>query len=279
MRTSNFHTHTNFCDGANTVEENAAMAEERGLCALGFSSHAMLPLSDDWHVKAERVADYCAEVRRAAERHPALAIRLGFEADFIPGTTEPTFGNYAAHSPDFLVGSVHFVRNALGTFEADDSEEAVADAMLRLYGGDARAAVTRYFEQEREMLERGGFSIIGHADLIRKPNANGRFFREDETWYREQIRLTADAIARAGVAAEINTGAIARKRLGSPYPSAEFLSLLRERGVPVTISSDAHRADQIDCAFGEARRLAAAAGYTETIIDFPSPGRTVFAPL
>jgi histidinol phosphatase-like PHP family hydrolase len=42
------------------------------------------------------------------------------------------------------------------------------------------------------------------------------------------------------------------------YPSAEFRTLLRERGVRFVLSSDSHSPDTIDCAFG---RFAAAEEY------------------
>ena len=279
MQFSNFHTHTQFCDGANSIEENVLAAKKCGLYALGFSSHAIRPFSDDWHVKIEQFDEYCTKVRKIAQQNENLLIRLGFEADFIPGITAPTFENYAKFNTDFLIGSVHFVYNGRGIFEADDSQEAVAKGINEFYDGNAKNAVERYFEQEREMLKKGGFSIIGHADLIRKPNANERFFREDESWYKEQLRLTADEIKRAGVVAEINTGGIARKKLKTPYPSREFLSMLFERGVPITITSDAHSANKIDFAFEDARKLAKDVGYTQHVVDFPRPGETIFAPL
>ena len=66
-----------------------------------------------------------------------------------------------------------------------------------------------------------------------------------------------------GVIAEINTGAIARGTMDDVYPSAEFLSLLKERGVPVTISSDSHAPESLDTAFDRAIEAARKAGYTE----------------
>ena len=66
------------------------------------------------------------------------------------------------------------------------------------------------------------------------------FFDENESWYKEQLKLTADAIGKAEVIAEINTGAIARNNMKTPYPSEFFLSLLKERNVPITINSDSH---------------------------------------
>ncbi|MDP4119064.1 MAG: PHP domain-containing protein, partial [Bacillota bacterium] len=41
---TNFHTHTVFCDGNDTVEELVRAAEEKGFDALGFSGHSYLLL-------------------------------------------------------------------------------------------------------------------------------------------------------------------------------------------------------------------------------------------
>jgi len=285
---SNFHTHTTFCDGKQSPEENAIEAVGRGFCTLGFSSHAELPFSDDWHLKVERFGDYKAEVERLKEKFSGrLNIRLGFEADFIPGITEPTFRTYGKYEPDFIIGSVHFVYNGKGIFEADGSAESIKKAIDEFYNGNAKEAVTRYFEQEREMLERsrdsGIFTIIGHADLIRKSNFKSNmvgkgmdFFDERDSWYREQLRLTADAIAASGVVAEINTGAISRLNMRTPYPSEEFLGLLKERNVPITINSDAHDKGALDCAFDEARALAKKIGYDEAVCDIVA-GKLEFA--
>ena len=56
---TNFHTHSTWCDGRNTVEELVAGAEAKGFAALGFSSHAMLPADPlDWPLTAPRLAAY-----------------------------------------------------------------------------------------------------------------------------------------------------------------------------------------------------------------------------
>ncbi len=285
---SNFHTHSTFCDGKQSLEENAIEAIDKGFDTLGFSSHAELPFSDDWHIKVERFDEYKAEVERLQKKYSGkLNIRLGFEADFIPGITEPTLVTYGKYQPDFLIGSVHFVYNGKGIFEADGSAQSIKKAIDDFYKGNTKEAITRYFEQEREMLKvassRGIFTIIGHADLIRKSNMKSNlmdkgldFFDESEGWYKEQIRLTADAIAKAGVVAEINTGAISRNNMKTPYPSEEFLSMLKERNVPITINSDAHDKKALDCAFDQARALAKKIGYDEAVCDIVA-GKLTFA--
>ena len=60
---------------------------------------------------------------------------------------------------------------------------------------------------------------------------------------------------------EVNTGGIARGWIDDAYPSPFFRSLLRERGVRFILSSDAHSAAAIDCAFD---RFAAAEAYVDS---------------
>ena len=99
------------------------------------------------------------------------------------------------------------------------------------------------------MVAEFDFDVIGHPDLVRKFNLKHPYFDETAPWYLEELRLTADAIAASGKIVEVNTGAISRGWLADAYPSPHFRQLLRERGVKFILSSDAHSADAIDCAF------------------------------
>ena len=84
---------------------------------------------------------------------------------------------------------------------------------------------------------------------MRKFNAKHPYFDENAPWYREEVEATADAIAASGKIVEVNTGAISRGWLDDAYPSAAFRDMLRAKGVKFLLSSDAHAADAIDCAF------------------------------
>lgn len=265
MLKTNYHTHTIFCDGKDSVEATAAAAAEKGFDILGISGHAMYPFAGGWHIALSDYPAYAAAVRAAAEKYrDALPVLLGFEADYIPGITVPTMAAYAQFRPDYLIGSVHYIVTENGHFCADDTAENLRSGIARCFGGDARAAVCEYFSLQREMLKKGDFAIWGHADVIRKKNGVLRLFDEKESWYRAELRATADAAAKAGVIAEINTGAISRGAMDDVYPSAEFLAMMRARGIPVTISSDAHRGCDLDCAFDRATAAAKNAGYSET---------------
>ena len=279
MIKTNYHTHSSFCDGKESAGAMAEAAAERGFQILGFSSHAMYPFCDDWHIHVDPGAyeAYTGEIGRLKEAYrERMEILTGFEADYIPGICRPDMGEYGQFAPDFLIGSVHFVVGELGFYEADGPLAETRERIEKYFGGDVRRAVSAYFASERRMLRESSFTILGHADLVRKQNSKGAapLFSEDEDWYREELEKTADAIAEAGVIVEINTGGMARGFLDSPYPSPIFLRLLCDRKVPVTINSDAHRSENLDFAYNEALRTAREAGYTE--LAYLTGGRVQF---
>ncbi len=264
---TNFHTHTVFCDGKNTAEEMVLAAIQKGFERLGFSAHSMYPYASDWHLENKQHAAYTEEIHRLQKKYAGqIEIFLGFEADYIPGICSPRFENFSAFKPNFLIGSVHLIYNPRKTFAVDSNPPELADGIRDIYGGDVQKATGAYFSLQKEMLARGDFTILGHADLIRKFNGKLNLFSEDEEWYKKELQSLAEAIAKAGVITEINTGAISRGYMTSPYPSAYLLSLLHEKKVPVMINSDAHTTEGLDCAFDLAAELAKKAGYTEKAV-------------
>ena len=290
----NLHTHSTFCDGKNTAEEMVLSAIKRGITVLGFSGHCMHPLNPEfyrpwdnvWHMPSDRIADYAAEIRRLGEKYKGqIQILLGFEADFFVseqyGAAVPDKESYAQFAPNYLIGSVHFI-NCLnepgGFFTVDNKTDIVKEALCRFFpdgngGIDGKSAACAYFEAERQMLERGNFEIMGHPDLIRLRNTELHFFDERDEWYKEQLRLTAKAASRAGVIAEINTGAVARGLMSELYPSPQFLEYLKAAGVPVCINTDSHKIDTIDFGLDSAMAYAKKAGYDE--LSYPVDGKIV----
>ena len=248
---TNFHTHTKWCDGKNTPEEMIEAAIEKGFSILGFSSHAMLPESECGTLSCATAPEYAREIRRLADRYAnRIRIRCGIEADFIPGYTTPDRQAYASIRPDYVLGSIHFVLAPDGArVPVDHTPELLTEGIDRHFSGDARAFVKAYFAAERDMATTCRFDVVGHPDLVRKFNGKLHYFDEAADWYIEELRATADAIAASGKLTEVNTGAISRGWMDDAYPSASFREMLRARGVRFILSSDAHAADALDCAF------------------------------
>ena len=152
--------------------------------------------------------------------------------------------------PDYIIGSVHYVKAPDGNLVAVDiSPENLADGIRAHFEGSVEAYIRAYFAQEREMIAKFDFDIIGHPDLVRKFNAKSPYFNENDVWYVEELVKTADVIAASGKIVEVNTGAISRGWLDDAYPSRPFRDLLRERGVKFVLNSDSHSAEAVDCAF------------------------------
>ena len=249
---ANYHTHTTWCDGRDTPESMILSAIEKGFDAIGFSSHAMLPENVlDWVLTPDKAVAYAKEIRSLAAKYAhRIKVLCGVEADYVPGGANPDRSTYSAISPDYIIGSVHFVAASDGALVCvDNTPDELAAGIRDHFAGSAEAYIRAYFSQVREMVGRFDFDVVAHLDLVRKFNLRAPYFDEGAAWYLEELERTADAVAASGKIAEVNTGAISRGWLDDAYPSSSFRSLLRERGVKFVLSADAHSADALDCAF------------------------------
>ena len=265
---ANYHTHSVFCDGNSTLEEVAKSAFDCGIKYLGFSSHSAYPATTGCEMHPENFLKYKANIEELKKQYfGKMEIFFGFEADYLPPLSWPDYSYYKNFNPDYLIGSVHFVWNhdvpQNGTMTVDDETEKVKNGLENIFFGDGKKMVQTYFDHQRQMLKSCDFDIIGHIDLIRKRNAALKFFSETDSWYKNELQATAKEIAKAGVVVEINTGGMSRGALDSPYPSLEFLKILKKLDVPILFSSDAHSSEHLVYGFDVAADLAKKAGYSE----------------
>jgi histidinol-phosphatase (PHP family) len=123
-----------------------------------------------------------------------------------------------------------------------------------------------YWDAVMEMIALGGFDILGHLDLVRKNNQQGRWFDTDNADYLRRIEEIASAVSSAGIVVEANTGGINRGYVTDTYPSLSVLRLLCQYKIPVMISADAHRACDLDGHYPQARQLLLDAGYNSHVL-------------
>lgn len=245
---TNYHCHTNFCDGKKPVADVVAQAKSNGMLAIGVSSHAPLPFPNKWSMRPEMFNAYLEEISKAREQNPGIEVYAGLEVDFIPGKISP---NVFKDRLDYTVGSVHFVDE---TWEIDNTYDVFMDGLTNKFGGSIRQAVARYYELTREMVNTTPPTIVGHMDKVKMHNRGDHFFMEDEPWYREQVDLTLDVIARAGCIVEVNTRGLYQNKTDTTYPSPWILTEILRKNIPVTLSSDAHHPDDLVNRFPETAR-------------------------
>src|SRR5210317_1610860 len=133
------------------------------------------------------------------------------------------------------------------------------------FGNNIRKAVGAYYLQTMDMAETQKPDIIGHLDKIKMHN-RGKYFSEDEKWYRKLVSETLEVIKENNCIVEVNTRGIYKKRSESLFPGEAILREMHEMNIPVTISSDAHKPDEVNLRIAESSKILLELGFEEAFV-------------
>jgi histidinol-phosphatase (PHP family) len=247
---ADYHTHAN-------AERYRAAATARGIAELGVSEHIyrFVQALEVWRhpfwvsFAHDDIDEYCAFVREHTD------LRLGIEADFVPGGEDRMAELLDARELDYVVGSVHFIR---------DGAVDMQDYSVWNSARSVEEVWRRYFQTVGESARSGLFDVIAHPDLVkywgssqpgRRPDGDLRYFYEP----------AVEGIAEAGVAVEVSTAGL-RKPVGELYPARAFLEMCLQADVPVALSSDAHRPEDIGAGYEQALELLDELGVRELCV-------------
>lgn len=269
------HTHTLGCDGKNTPAEMVAHATKLGMKAIGISNHFIVHprikdsnfysyavrggynhiYSTSFEEVMARFVPMYEEINRVAAKSEIPVLR-GLEVDFFPDLAWQKGFERAIEvlKPDYLIGACHFV-------EVDGFPRNVHD-MLSAEGKERNKMIKQYWCKIRDAAGYGAFDWMAHLDLPRKVGVG-----VGDEW-RLMERIVIDDLAKNKMPIEVNTGL-----RPEPYPSYRILKAAAKANLPVLISDDAHRADQIGRYFDEAEQLCDSAGVKnrltlQKILDF-----------
>jgi len=237
------------------AERYRTVAGERGIAELGVSEHVYRfhqALSvwqhPFWREQATDDLDgYCAFVREQTD------LRLGIEADFVPGAEDRIANLLGERDFDYVVGSVHFIRD-----HAIDMD----DYSVWGTGRSCEEIWSRYFQTLAEAAKSGLFDILAHPDLVKvwgseRPRPEGDLRR----YYEPAV----EAVAESGIAVEVSTAGL-RKRAGELYPAPAFLEMCVEAGAAFALSSDAHRPAEVGADYEQAIELLEGSGVRELCV-------------
>jgi histidinol-phosphatase (PHP family) len=238
------------------VERYTEVASEREIDVLGVSEHVyrFREALEVWRHPfwlenaVDDLGDYCGFVRAETD------LRLGIEADFVPGREDRIANLLEGGDWDYILGSVHFLGDAAvdmgGEWDVWRSEP------------DPDKVWSRYFATLGEAARSGLFDVLSHPDLVKmwgperpSPGRDPRFHYE----------LAMDGIVESDVAIEVSTAGL-RKAAREIYPSPAFLSMCLEAGRPVALSSDAHTPNDLGYRYEEAVDLLSSLGVTELAV-------------
>ncbi len=249
------HTHTFFSDGETSLEDNMRAATTAGLNIIACTDHLAHPDFMDCAIEEMRIGEYAAEIARMREMFPHLQIVHGFEADWYPGCEVDIAA--VRGNATFILGSVHY----LGEYAIDWDKD-----MRAWEAWGANGVWKRYVDAWCEACASPAhFDSMAHPDLPRlmEPAGYVPTLAMEPLWDH-----MAEAARAASVHVELSTASL-RKNLDDYYPTEGLLRRFFEAGVPLTVGSDAHRAEQVGYGITEALAHAAHIGYTS--VDVPTP--------
>lgn len=244
-----YHNHSNWSDGASSMEEMCRAAKKAGLKEFGLSDHFVIhpdknEMPVDWALDNQKINDYISSLQQLKceldDEH--FTLRIGLEVDFFQENPDEIFAELEKYPLDYLIGSVHYV----GTFPVDHS----APPWERLSSGEQAEICGKYWEKVLDAARCGRFLFLGHLDLPKKFDLIPDM---DKKYYDKAVAVLA-AAAETGTAIELNTSGW-YKPCQEEYPSPAILMAAREKKVPVVVNPDAHDAAHVDRGFDRALAL------------------------
>jgi putative hydrolase len=97
--TGEWHIHTNYTDGKNSVAEYCEKASKLGIPLIAFTEHVRRELSYDF-------SKFLADIERARDAYPELIILSGCEAKILPDG-ELDVDKYILNEVDYPIFAVH----------------------------------------------------------------------------------------------------------------------------------------------------------------------------
>ncbi|MBF0288186.1 MAG: histidinol-phosphatase [SAR324 cluster bacterium] len=237
----------NYCDHAEgKLEDIICNAIEQGFTHYGLSEH--MPRTQTEYLYPEECergrtpeqlermfALYIQEGRQLQYKYKEqIHILVGMETELIGTNFDEIEHFYHKYSPDYLVGSVHYVNQIPSDYSESDFEK-----LEQLLGG-TEAVFCAYYDAQFELLQRIRPQVVGHFDLIRlfRPE----FSLSAKIWEKIERNLTCAISYDALV--EINARAF-KKKQREPYPQYKILQMLISLGGKVTLGDDSHHPKEV----------------------------------
>lgn len=239
------HSHTALCKHAvGDPQDYAAVAFRRGFQGLSVTCHNPMPsgYSPDSRMSMDEFDEYLCLVFRARQVwRGRIDVRLGIEADYLPGYERWLEHQLQLADFQYVLGSVH---------------PHVHEFRQRYGKGEPVETQRAYFRLLAQAAETGLFDCLAHPDVIKND-------RPDQ-WAPERLMddicQALDRIAASGVALELNTSG-KHKEIPEMSPFPQLLVEMHKRDIPVVVGSDAHEPERVGEGFFEALDLLEQCGY------------------
>ena len=243
-----YHIHTIFSDGKNDLIDYVDEAVKRKIDEIGFSDHIHFKKAVWPTMNFTDLPNYVNKITQL-KKASKISIKMGLEVDFVPSKMNRLMRMITKFDFDYLVGSIH----AIGDWSFDDERQ-----IHKWKGKNVDEVYQQYFALVQSMTKSGLFDIVGHLDLVKKfdfrpkKDISGLLFE------------TVEIISKSNMCIEVNTAGL-RKPCREVYPSEKLIKMCFDKGLPITLGSDAHSPEEVGADFDKAADLLRKIGYTEIV--------------
>jgi len=268
MSLSNFHSHCTFCDGKSHPEKFLQFAIANKFRAYGFSSHSPLPFETFWNMSKIDMPDYLTEIIRLKNTYAnEIEVYLGLEIDYLDNTYHAAIPYFQSLSLDYSISSIHFLPVVPPLIEKewiciDGSYREFQEGLNNHFDGNIRLLTEQFFESSMQMVETGGFDVVGHIDKIYLNGSKHPDFDIQADWYQKPFLKLLDHVAEKGFVVEINCKSMTRHHL--TFPHTNSFKALKKRQIPIMVNSDCHEPHLVNDGRMETLVLLKEAGYAVT---------------
>lgn len=239
-----------FCGHAkDTLEEIVLAYINQGFPWVGITEH-MPPVSDAFvypedkrtglnaSALKKRFADYMTTCRQLQTQYAEdIRIYVGFETEDYSGSLDYAQVLIDTFSPDYVVGSIHHVKE----IPFDYSKACYDRAVKRCGGLDEMYAA--YFDRQYAMIRALAPRVVGHLDIVRiyDPDYRARLLKP-AIW--EKIVRNLEWVKQLNLILDLNLRPLAKGEI-EPYLSAPILKKAAEMAIDIVPGDDSHGVDTI----------------------------------
>ncbi len=239
-----------FCDHAkDSLEEIINAYIDKGFTWVGITEHTPAiseAVLDPWQKKSGvtpeslymTFTDYFSTCRQLQKKYrDKIEILAAMEIETYQGYEKFVPELVSEFSPDYFVGSVHFLNNIC--FDYSQTEYAKAAEST----GGINHLYLHYFDRQLEMIELLKPAVVGHFDLIRifDPHYKKRLLQPE---IMARITRNLEVIQKHDLILDFNLRALL-KGADEPYISKPILELAKEMEIAIVPGDDAHAVNDV----------------------------------
>lgn len=248
-----YHLHSRFSpDSTEEPEKIIKTAYEKGLERIIFTEHCEANLNEAmpegkpaWPpLDIPAYTSKIEELKKTAPMSVGIGIELG-QATFALENAEKALN---AYDWDFVLGSMHNIRNGIDFYYVDYSK------------ADIEGLTKLYFEDLYDLVKWNGFDVLSHL-YYHLRYIYRQHYTLDIKKHEPEIREIFRLLVENGKGIEVNTSSF-DGAFGDVIPGLYFLKVYKEVGGEIiTVGSDAHKAERIALGFDYAYDLLREAGF------------------